>query len=208
MTPPQGVKQESWPDRARQAALLFLFAFVLLIPKMLSLRHSQQAWNAVRVFVALVGAALVVVPLGWTSSWIVAVVGLVIFLLALLSPSPRPEKSAQAWIDRQARELGALIVVNGGRFHQPEGEGVPAQLFVAPERVLAFGPHQQPLVEIPFGAVSSIRAAKANGGWRLQILWSQNAAEFFYSGFFAEHLARVAENTLRSQLHRELHVLN
>jgi hypothetical protein len=35
----------------------------------------------------------------------------------------------------------------------------------------------------------------------------EHTAEFIYEGTFAEHLARVAETTLRSRLYRELPIL-
>jgi hypothetical protein len=37
--------------------------------------------------------------------------------------------------------------------------------------------------------------------------WERAKAEFIYEGGFAEHLARVADATVRSRLRRELPVL-
>jgi hypothetical protein len=37
--------------------------------------------------------------------------------------------------------------------------------------------------------------------------WGQATAEFLYEGNFAEHLARVADATVRSRLYRELPVM-
>jgi hypothetical protein len=42
--------------------------------------------------------------------------------------------------------------------------------------------------------------------WVLRIHWSGRAAEFSYRGIFAEHLARVAETTLQSQIRPALPV--
>jgi len=46
--------------------------------------------------------------------------------------------------------------------------------------------------------------------WDLAITWESKdmrTARFRYDGFFAEHLARVAETTVRNVLRRELPVL-
>jgi hypothetical protein len=46
--------------------------------------------------------------------------------------------------------------------------------------------------------------------WDLEICWeakTMRAARFRYDGVFAEHLARVAESTMRSVMRRELPVL-
>ncbi len=195
--------RQGWPPRLRRAALFILFALVLLIPKTLGLRRQPQVWNALRTAVALLGAALVVVPMALTSSWVAAVIGLALFLLALLATPAKPEQS----VDERARELGALVVVNGGRFCPPAGDPVPAQLFVARERLYALSPELQPLLEIAFADVSSVRAQPAAEGWKLRVEWDYSTAEFLYDGFFAEHLVRVAESTLLSQLRRELPVL-
>ncbi len=196
-------RREGWPQRVRRAALFVLFALVLLIPKTLGLRRRPRTWKAIRAVVALLGALLVAVPTGNSWSWITAAIGLALFLAALLVPAARPEKS----VDELARELGALVVVNGGRFREPAGGAVPAQLFVAAERVIALDARHTALAEIPLRVVSSVRAEEAADGWKLRVEWGHSTAEFTYDGFFAEHLARVAEDTLRSQLRRELPVL-
>ena len=196
-------RRAGWPQRLRRAALFVLFALVLLIPKTLGLRRQPQVWNALRTAVALLGAALVVVPMAFASSWVAAMIGLALFLLALLAAPAKPKKS----VDERARELGALVVVNGGRFHPPAAEPVPTRLFVARERLYALDRELQPLLEIAFATVSSVRAQPAAEGWKLRVEWDHSTAEFFYEGFFAEHLARVAESTLLSQLRRELPVL-
>ncbi len=197
-------RHESWTERLRRAALLALFALVLLIPKTLGLRRRPGVWNALRTVVALVGAALVVVPMAPASSPMAAVIGLALFLLALLATPAKQEES----VDERARELGALVVVNGGRLQVPGIEPVAARLFVAPERVHVLDSELQPLLEIRFVHVSSVRAEEAPPGWKLRVEWVDSAAEFFYDGFFAEHLARVAERTLLSQIHREFPILN
>jgi len=42
---------------------------------------------------------------------------------------------------------------------------------------------------------------------RLRIAWAGHAAEFSYGGIFAEHLARVAESTIRSVMRPAFPVL-
>ncbi len=198
-----GIRRKGWPQRGRRAALFVLFALVLLIPKTLGLRRRPRAWKAIRVGLALIGATLVVAPMGGAWSWLAAPIGLALFFVALLAAPAKHGKS----VDEQARELGTLVVVNGGWFQRAGDGRVAARLFVAPERVVALDFQHVPLVEIPLGAVSSVRAEEAADGWKLRVVWDGTAAEFSYDGFFAEHLARVAENTLRSLLQRELPVL-
>lgn len=190
-------------QKLRRVALFALFASVLLIPKTLALRRRRRVWNTLRAAAAITGALLVVVPMGLWSSWLAAAVGLVLFVMALLLDPLDPEKS----VDEHARELGALVVVNGGRFHAPSGPPVRARLFVAPKRVVALDASKRQLVEIPFGELSSVHAEEANGGWKLRVEWDHQSAEFSYEGFFAEHLARVAETTLRNQAYPGLPVL-
>jgi hypothetical protein len=43
--------------------------------------------------------------------------------------------------------------------------------------------------------------------WNFRVHCDQTKAEFMYEGSFAEHLAGVAEATVRSRLNRELPVL-
>jgi len=180
-----------------------LFALVLLVPKALGLRRRRKVWNALRFLVAVSGAFLVGMSKSAPSGSLVPWLGLLLILIAVFV---RPEKKEKP-MDVRARELGALVVVNGGQFRGAENKPVPAQLFVAPERVHVLDSQQQILLEIPLGAVSSLRVEPAANGWKLLVAWNQSLAEFYYDGVFAEHLARVAEATLRSQLRRELPVI-
>jgi hypothetical protein len=41
----------------------------------------------------------------------------------------------------------------------------------------------------------------------MRIRWAEHTADFHYRGIFAEHLARVAESTLRGVIHPPLPVL-
>src|SRR5437016_4597501 len=102
---------ESFGKRLRHLAVGALFALVLLIPKILHVRRNPRSWMLFRIFLGVAGAALVVLPLGLGASFVPAVVGLAMFISAILLPPAKPDSNA----DGKARELGALVVVNGGR---------------------------------------------------------------------------------------------
>jgi hypothetical protein len=142
---------------------------------------------------------------------------------ALLLPAQKKGKS----IDEVAREMGALVVVNGGRY-----QGRAVRLYVAPEQMQVLSLGHEPILTIPLAATMRVEAEQtkeallphpeasgadqglrfasteeAGEGWQLRIEWGGGSAVFRYEGFFAEHLARVAETTLRSQFRRELPVI-
>jgi len=194
---------QSFGIRLRNAAMAGAFALVLVIPKILSLRRNPPSWMAFRFLLAITGAAVVVLPLGLWNSYLFAVVGLGMFIAAILLPSPRPETAA----GEKARQLGALIIVNGGRYQPGNGPACSAQLFVGHENVWALDSHMQPMLVVPVSEIVSASADAAGGGWLLRIRWDDRAAEFLYRGVFAEHLARVAESTLRSVIRPTLPVI-
>ncbi len=200
-------QNENAPARLRNLVIGALFAVVLLIPKLLHIRRNAQSWMAFRIFLALAGAALVVLPLSLWNSWLAAIAGLAMFLAAILLPPAKLHNSP----DDKARELGALVVVNGGKYQPGNAATVPVQLFVGAEQIWALDSHQKPLLVIPAAEITSANAIQAQkkDHWILQVRWSDNTAEFSYQGFFAEHLARVAQTTLVSvvQMHTPLPVL-
>lgn len=191
-------QREPFAARLRRGALWVSFAFILLIPKLLGLRKDSRAWFAFRAALGLFGAALVVVPLGL---WSAAVIGLAIFLTAALLGPAKSETS----LDAKKRELGALVIVNGGRYAQAGGEA--ARLFVGAERIWALDRRLHPLVVFPAAEIRAVRAVEAPPGWALRIEWQEHIAEFLYDGVFAEHLARVAESTVRCVLRPALPVI-
>src|SRR5713101_8727128 len=128
---PALAQQESFGKRLRHIAVGVLFALVLLIPKILHARRNPRSWILFRIFLAVAGAALVIVPLGAWSSYVPAIVGLAMFVSAILLP---PAKSFTGVGDK-ARELGALVVVNGGRFKLGDAPSFAAQLFVGADHV-------------------------------------------------------------------------
>ncbi len=189
----------------KPAALFVLFATILLIPKFLGLRRRPLLWNGLRFLAAVIGAFLIADK---TGSLFSLATGLLLFVLALAVKPMKQEKS----VDEQARELGALIALNGGQFCTTGEKPRPVRLFVASERLRVLDLAHRPLLDVAWSAISTVRAEAMANGWRLLVAWSESgqqprAAEFHYGGFFAEHLARTAETTLRNQLRRELPVV-
>jgi hypothetical protein len=172
-----------------------LLAIASLAGKILHLHRSARSWMLFRVFLGAVGAALVLEPLTSGNNYVLPIVGLVLFVSAILLPPAKPQMSA----DAKARELGAFAVVNGGRF-LPMDAASPAavQLFIGTAKISVLDASFQPLLEIPTSEMISARAMPAEKGWLLELTWSANAAEFSYRGIFAEHLARLAETTVQT----------
>jgi hypothetical protein len=178
------------------------FAVVLIVPKVLNLRRNESSWTAFRAVLGLFGAALVILPIGFYSSYFLAVIGLAIFIAAIMLP---PAK-ATSGTDDKARELGALVAVNGGVL-QSGRDAAPVQLFVGSEHIWALPSDFQPLLVIAVAELISARAEETDRGWILRLRWADRSAIFEYSGVFAEHLARVAENTIQSVMRPSLPVL-
>jgi hypothetical protein len=201
----------------RKAALSVLFAGILVIPKIRGLRRKIWEWSAVRILVALLGCLL-----GWrykhaNGGVVDLVVGVALMAFGLLVRAKPEAKSA----DAQARRLDALVVLNGGAFI-PAGNERPSRLvniFVNPDRLFVVDEREHTLEEIPLVRVRELtsRPVPAQGEpeaeaqtWDLVITWESKdirTARFRYDGAFAEHLARVAETTIRNVLRRELPVL-
>jgi hypothetical protein len=197
----------SQPDgfgkRLRHLAIGALFALVLLIPKILHVRRNPRSWMLFRIFLAVAGAALVVLPLGLGTSFVPAIVGLAMFVSAILLPPAKPDTNA----DDKARELGALVVINGGRFRLGDASSFAAQLFVGAEHISVRDARLQSFLEIPVNEITSAQADESHGHWILRVDWANRTAAFAYDGVFAEHLARVAETTIRSVMRPALPVL-
>ncbi|MGA2811341.1 MAG: hypothetical protein ABSG16_08085 [Candidatus Acidiferrum sp.] len=189
--------------RLRNAAIVALFACALLVPKIIHLRRNERSWFAFRVALAIVGASLVLLPLALWDSYLLSVVGLAMFITAILLPSARPDTTA----DEKARELGALVVVNGGEYQPGNAPAARVQFFTGVENIWALDKHLQPLLVIPVRELTTARAESAAGVWYLRLEWADHSAEFSYRGIFAEHLARVAESTLHSVMRPALPVL-
>ncbi|HXO60265.1 MAG TPA: hypothetical protein VN850_00520 [Candidatus Acidoferrales bacterium] len=179
--------------KLRKTAIDAGFAVVLLVPKLLSLRRDERSWIIFRLVLGIFGAALVVLPIGFFGSYFLALAGLAAFIVAILLPPPK----ATSGTDDIARELGALVVVDGGTFRSGTF-AVPVQLFVGSQKLWALEADFHPLLVIPVAELISARAEELNGRWSLRLRWADRGAIFSYSGVFGEHLARAAESTVQS----------
>jgi len=194
---------ESLGTRLRNALVGTAFAFVLVIPRLVHLRRNPRSWATFRVLLGIAGAALVVLPLGLWNSYLPAVVGLAMFIAAILLPPVSADTSAED----KAVELGALVVVNGGNYQPGNSPAAAVRLYVGHEHLWALDAHLQPLVVIPIAEIVSASAESTLGQWHLQVKWDDRSAEFTYRGVFAEHLARVAESTIRGVMRPTLPVI-
>ncbi|MGB2622359.1 MAG: hypothetical protein WA857_08385 [Candidatus Acidiferrum sp.] len=189
--------------RLRSVAVGAAFALVLLIPKLLRLRHNPQSLMAFRIILGFAGAALVILPLGLWNSWLAAIAGLAMFLLAILLPPAQSHTNP----DEKVHELGALVTVNGGKYQPGRSAPTAVRLFVGAEKVWALDSRFEPLLVIPSSQISAVNVLQVRDRWILQVRWPEGAAEFSYQGVFAEHLARVAESTLGCVMHSPLPIL-
>jgi hypothetical protein len=84
---------------------------------------------------------------------------------------------------------------------QPDNvAGLPVQLFVCADRIWALDSQQQPLLVIPTAQIISALASESAARWIVRVRWAEHTADFLYRGIFGEHLARVAESTLRNAI--------
>jgi len=199
--------------RARRAGLAILFSVILLIPRLRRLRRRPGSWLAVRILAALAGAALIwrFARAGAGTASLVGGAALAAFAVLVRA---RPEKKT---MDDVARELGALVVLNGGVFCTAGSAHHQTSIFVHPERLVVLTPTFKRLAEISLAALRevAIEPAGVNGkrsavDWELRIAWESGApqaARFRYEGVFAEHLARVAGQTITSVWKKRLPVV-
>lgn len=200
---------DSLGSKLRKTVIGAGFAAVLLVPKIFNLRRNEHSWALFRTILGICGAALVVLPLSLWNSYLFAVAGLAIFITAILLPPAITTSKT----DDKARELGALIVVNGGSLHSSNKSMIPVQLFVGSDNIWALDELLHPVLVV---AVSELRSARAEelparqgspALWILNLRWADRSANFCYSGVFAEHLANVAANTIHSVIRPSLPVL-
>jgi hypothetical protein len=146
---------------------------------------------------------MIVVGAAGQHRFAIVATGALALLLALLLAPERPKRS----VDARARELGALVVVDGGLYNSDAKAPHRAKLFIGSDRLWVLNSALAVLSEIRLQQLRELIVEPAGADWKLRLDCGQSAAEFLYRGDFAEHLARVADETLRSQLHRELPVL-
>jgi hypothetical protein len=187
----------------RRGGLWAIFGLVLVIPKVNRLRSRRKLWNFVRILMALAGVMAVAFGAARPHSFMLLVPGALMLLLAILLTPERPEFS----VDAKVRELGALLAVDGGYYTDGAGSRHRAKLFIGTERLWVVDASLQVLVEIPLQQVRTVSVEPAGMDWSFRVDCAQTTAEFIYHGGFAEHLARVADATVRSRLQHELPIL-
>ena len=200
---PAASHAETLGIRLRNAAMGGLFAVVLLLPKVLHIRRDERSWTAFRILLGIAGAGLVVLPLAIWNSWFAGIAGLAMFLTAALLPPAKPD----TLVDDKAKELAALVVVNGGKYQPGTGPATCVRLFVGAANIWALNSHLHPLLRIPVAGITSALAEEMSDGWVVRVRWADRMAEFSYAGIFAEHLARVAESTIGSVMPSSLPIL-
>jgi hypothetical protein len=188
--------------RLRRGVLWVIFGLILMIPKVNRLRRQKKLWNFIRVLVAFAGAGMLALGAFSGHSYALLAAGALMLLFALVMNA----MGAHLSVDARARELGALIVVDGGSYIDSAGSRHRARLFLAPDRLWVLDSALQVLLEIPLEQIRSLSVRPAGIDWNLRIEGADTAAEFTYEGSFAEHLARVADAMVRSRLSHELPV--
>jgi hypothetical protein len=159
-----------------------------------SLRRSARSWNFFRLVLGVTGASLVILPVTSGNNYVLSVVGLVMFVAAILLPSTR----RQTRVDAKAHELGAIAVVHGGRIRfKNSPSAVQVRLFVGSKQVSVFDSNLHLLFEIPASEILSAQVTQAGNRWVLELKWAAYTANFFYRGILAERRARKAEGAVR-----------
>lgn len=198
-SPIRGAAEWLW-----RRTLWVLFALVLLIPKVNRLRRRRALWNTVRMFIAVAGVSVLIVQVtrGFHAGHVV-VAGIVL-LVALLAI---PERKGIS-LDARRRELGALVVVDGGLYGNAAGKRGRVKLFVASDRLFVVDGELHVVNELPYEQIRAESVESSGNGWSFKLECQDRKREFIYEGTFAEHFARVAAATVRSRLHRQLPVLH
>ncbi len=181
-------------QRCRSGLISLLFLASRRFPQLLHWARNENSWTALRVGMGLLGAALVILPLGLWNGWITALFGLALFVTSILLPSA----PAESLTDRKARELGAQTVVSGGEYQPGNAPATAAELFIGKDHIWALGRHFEPLLVITIAEISAVRVVAVGEGWNLQLRWADHKAEFRFDGMFAERLAELAASSIRS----------
>jgi hypothetical protein len=192
----------------KRAAIGILFFLILLIPRVRRLRRRVRLWTAIRISSGLAGLALVWLFFHGKGAGFIAG-GMLLVLLGLLVRATPVRKS----LDDRARELGALAILNGGVLISSGEPPCPVNIFSSGER-LTVENDERTLLEIRLDKVQrcTVRALEAGEGkpWELEIEWGSpdpKTARFRFAGFFAEHLARVAETAIENLRRKDLPIL-
>ena len=190
-------EQDTFVQRSKNFAGAALFLLIRKSPKLLELYRNEKAWTLFRVALACLGAAMVVLPLALWTGYFTALIGLVLFVVAILLPPAELESET----DRKAAELGAQTVVSGGEYAAPGQVARSVHLYVSPVHTWALDKDYSPLVVIATAEIKSLRVEPSTEhgkeDWVLHVWWGEHKAEFVYKGVFAERYARLAEESLR-----------
>jgi hypothetical protein len=184
-------------SRLREAFADSLFQASIGFPKLLAFRSTPGAWTMLRMLLGAAGAALVVLPLSLWNAWAFAPVGLVLFLLAVLLPPLRQDRGTAKAIE----QLGAYLVLDGGRVFHPAAEAVGVKFYLTATRVWVLDAKLRPLVVIPANEITLVTAFPSQSDWLLRVNWKSGSAEFAFAGLFAERRARLAEEGLLHLVH-------
>jgi hypothetical protein len=197
-------------QRATRFAVGVLFYLILLIPRVRRLRRRVKLWTAIRIAAGLAGLSLV-----WLfrsgGDWTPLAAAVVLIGFAMVFGATPVKKS----LDDRARELGALAVLNGGTMAPSPGAAAQkVTLFAGPDYLTVANNAGVTLLEIPMAQIRSCRAQPSEPGegkpWELGVLWGEGAPQttrFQFEGFFAEHLARVAETVIENLRLKDLKIL-
>lgn len=211
-TPPQ---TRTLSQALKQAAFFALFSVMLMIPRLRRLRRRPRIWTGIRVVAAAAGAWLVWRHIAGDATGPQLALGIALVLFAVLIRA----KPVKRTVDDLAPVVGALVVLNGGRFGKSEGEpSENTKVLAASDRLYVLDARDTIIAEIPVSAIRHLTASPAGknfaaegGPWDVEVHWDDGARErtarFHYEGFFAAHLARVMETTLRNLMRKELTVL-
>ncbi|MGH9444682.1 MAG: hypothetical protein ACRD3O_02980 [Terriglobia bacterium] len=199
----------------KRAGIGLLFSLVLVVPALRRARRRFWIWSAIRLAAVLAGGWLITRFLYASAGAGILTLGILLAAFGLLLRARPLEKS----VEMLARELSALVVMNGGSLIPANGKPVArVSIFASSDCLLVLSRLRQQLLQIPFARICELSAhadasatTRPQGGkWDLDITWrSENliTTRFCYDGAFAEHLARVAEKTVRSLWKKELPVL-
>jgi hypothetical protein len=190
----------SFLRRAKTLAGAALFLLVQRFPRLMQLHRNEKSWTLFRVALACSGAALVVLPLSLWNGRVTAIFGLFLFIAAILLPPAQTESAT----DRKAHELGAQTVVSGGSYQPGNAPAAHVNLFLSPVHIWALDKNFEPLLVISTPEISNLCVEPAGERWLLQVRWADHKAEFCFNGFFAERLARLAEDSIRAMAPVEL----
>jgi len=187
---------EKLVDKAKAFSGAALFLAIHRFPRLLQLHRNEKSWTLLRIALACLGAAIVVLPLSLWNGWITASFGLLLFVLAILLPPAQLESAT----DRKARELGAQTVVSGGKYQARSAPPVEVRLFISSTMIWALDIRFDPLLQMPTQEISYLGVEEKEQRWQLQIGWGDHSAEFVFDGFFAERFAHLAEESIRAAL--------